>query len=111
VLAVHEIKPSEFSVLVVFGTSNMGRDDRSLHFFIANLAAMNWAGLRKPTLFDLGRSRWLHWSDAWFGSPDPARWPTPIIGHVPDDHVDFLRGQLRMREEKGLPVPPKPPKR
>lgn len=103
----NEYRPGDFSVLAVFGTSNVERADRGTNFVVSKYLALQKAGLCKETLFDLGRSRWLPWTTRWFTSPDPHKWPTPIIGHIESDGAHVLRYILQQRAELGLRNPPK----
>lgn len=107
-LGWNEFQPGKFSVLVVFGTSNQARVEAWCNFQVSNATAMQFAGLNKVTYFDLGRWKWLQWHEAWFYTPDPARWSTPVIGRIQEEGAHVLRYQLQQRERHGLLVPPRP---
>ena len=104
VFETREFRPGEYSVQVVYGTSNTKRPG-SPHFMVSNFAAMKMAGLNKVTIFDLGRSRWLPWTDGFFRSPDPRKYPTPKIGCIQSEGQAALASVLRRRRDLGLPNP------
>lgn len=108
VLGWNEFRPGKFSILVVFGTSQKNSVEQWCNFTVSNTSAMLLAGLNKVTYFDLGRWKWLQWHKAWFQTPDPARWTTPVIGRIEASGAHVLRYQLERRAANGLPTPPKP---
>lgn len=104
----NEYQPGKFSVLVVFGTGNVDRGERGVNFVVSKFSSLKIAGLNKETLFDLGRAKWLPWTDRWFISPDLKRWSTPVIGHIEADGAAVLRHILGQRAKLGLRNPPQP---
>lgn len=106
VLSVTQNRPSEFAVNVVYGTSQIEKYERSQHFVISNATKLKVAGLNKETLFNLGRSAYLPWSDRWF-EPIDERYPTPVMGHIDSDGAKILAMMLNLRKQHGLPVPAK----
>lgn len=100
-----EFRDGEYAVKVAYGTSNVKRADRAQHFVISNWNAMLFAGLNMETFFDLGRFKWLPWTSAWFTSPDPNKYPTPVIGRVLEDGATALRYVLEQRRAAGLATP------
>lgn len=102
--AVHP-KTGIGGVKVAFGTSNIERGERGRNFIISNVVGLNTAGLRRETLFDLGRWRWLLWTDRWFFSPDPKRWSTPVIGCLDGERLQRLRTIVSIRQQWGLDCP------
>jgi hypothetical protein len=108
VLEWNEFKPGKFAVLVVFGTSKIRPVDRGRNFIISKYETLMKAGLYRETMFDLGRSKRLPWSDRWFFTPDPKRWTTPVIGHIGDRGRTVLGYMLQQRLAAGLPTPPRP---
>jgi hypothetical protein len=105
VLETNEYQPGLYSVRVVYGTSQVHKFDRGLNLFVSNHAAQTQAGLSRETVFDLGRYLRLPWDDAFFKSPDPRRWNTPVIGNLQPLGQEVLRHTLRERRRRGLPVP------
>ncbi|MEN9874850.1 MAG: hypothetical protein RL186_1747 [Pseudomonadota bacterium] len=105
VFEVREFQPEKLSVLVAFGTSNLKRADHGENLVLQNVTEMNWAGLYMPTLFDLGRTKRLVWTDRWFVSPDSKRFDTPKIGSLSYAMQDRLKRILRIRQSRGLSVP------
>jgi hypothetical protein len=105
VFQVNEYRPGLYSVKVVYGTSNVGRGDRSQHLVISNYNELMFAGLHKETFFDLGRFKWLPWTSKWFRSPDEAKYSTPVIGHLSDKGQGILRYILQQRQLAKLAVP------
>jgi hypothetical protein len=105
VFETNEYRPGEYAVKVAYGTSNVTRADRAQHFVVSNWNAMQFAGLNRETFFDLGRFKWLPWTDAWFTSPDPQKYATPVIGRIVDDGIASLRYVLEQRRAAGLITP------
>jgi len=105
VFQVNEYKPDKFAVKVVYGTSNLTRVPKGENFVNYNHTELDYAGLYKVTLFDLGRSKWLTWGPQFFTSPDQNKYPTPVIGCVRTQGQDVLRVILEERRAKGLPCP------
>lgn len=104
----NEFRPDQYAVLVAFGTGNIDRGERGINFIVSKYEAQIRAGLNKETLFDLGRTKWLQWSDRWFSSPNPAKWPTPVIGKIGEGGERVLRYILQQRAAAGLPTPRRP---
>lgn len=73
------------SVLVAFGTSNLQRASGTPNLVIQNLRTLNAAGLKRATLFDLGRCRHLPWDPTWFRP----------IGDLPDPRLGRLDAAAR----------------
>ncbi len=104
IFETREFRPGEYAVKVVYGTSNTRRPG-SPHFIVSNFNAMKYAGLNCVTIFDLGRSKWLPWTDGFFRSPDLAKYPTPKIGCIKEDGQGALAAVLAERAARGLPNP------
>jgi hypothetical protein len=92
-------------VKVAYGTSKVGRAERSQHFVVSNYNALLFAGLNRETFFDLGRTVWLPWTDAFFKTPDISKYPSPVIGRIVGDEVAALRYIITQRAAAGLAVP------
>ena len=105
VFETNEFRPNEYAVKVAYGTSNVKRSDRAQHYVVTNWNLLQFAGLRKETFFDLGRSKWLPWDDAFFKSPDLAKYPTPVIGRIVDGGINALKYVLEQRRAAGLQNP------
>lgn len=108
VFSTFEYAPGLFSVQVAYGTSKLKTDTRPFDFRVQNFRVMQYAGLHQATRFDLDRVKFLMWDDAWFFSPDPEKYDTPVIGHLLDEAADRLRNILRVRADHGYKVPYRP---
>lgn len=105
VFNVNEYKPGLFSVQIAYGTGTVKHGKRPHDFVVSNWNELHLAGLCKETRFDLDRVKWLMWDSDWFISPDPKRYPTPVIGKLSHLGQSVLGGVMRRRIELGLPVP------
>lgn len=105
VFATNEYKPDKFSIQVVYGTSNLSRAPKNENFVVSKTSEMDYAGLYKVTLFDLGRAKWLVWGPQFFFSPDENKYSTPVIGCIRPQGQQILKIILAERRAKGLKCP------
>jgi hypothetical protein len=108
VFSTFEREAGLFSVQVAYGTSNLKTETRPFDFRVQNFRCMQYAGLDKATRFDLDNVKFLQWDSDWFESPDPTKYPTPVIGYMLDDQKQCLRRLLAVRLDQGLKVPVRP---
>lgn len=96
VLEVRRLRGVHF-VFVAYGTSNLDLATPTT-VTIANFSELVRAGLGRPTVFQLSRTRWIPWAREWAGKRRRSD-ASPIIGRLPESGIEQVQRLIALMSE------------
>jgi len=93
-----KLKQNYATLQVAYGTSSKLSNISKLDLFhVHNYVALQRSGLSKNTYFRLDRILTLMWCGEFF--PIIDKFETPIMGHLPQEHILSLKTQKEIRDD------------